>query len=529
MIMKTKVYILLILVLSSINGFSQEWQRTYGLSNTRELSFDVTESYDKGYYILGYEDEKTLLLKTDINGYLLWQKTIICEGTNMSFDLEPTSDGGLIIAGRASIFENIVDPMVMKLDSCGDKEWCLLLKTPGEMDYAIKIKEIDDGYIMLTRYNSYDPDERVHLQKLSKNGEIIWKKLYASVNDHPYLINPESNDLILTKDNGYLITGRCNSQYPNDTTGYYWMRGMLIKIDSLGNEEWIATPGINDSLIGVTFHTKEYRKNTFFTTGVYWSPGDTMFPVLYKFNGFGEEIYHKILRNITVFGNIYDSHLVGIEIDNNNLIVGDVHNYEYAGESTWGTLKLDTLGQILDYLDTPGSIDPWSMTKTHYNKFLVCSRMYEPGSTSKTDILLIKLNAELEYDTLYPGTYTYDSLCPYPIPSDTLYIDNCMVIVDMDEVPVPEEYYSKLKSIPVVPYPNPAQGKSTCALENTQHHKNSTVQCYNIFGSLIDEQQIIPGQLEAECAVSKWDSGMYVVVVRSDGKVLGESRFVVGD
>ncbi len=69
-----------------------------------------------------------------------------------------------------------------------------------------------------------------------------------------------------------------------------------------------------------------------------------------------------------------------------------------------------------------------------------------PAQQAKTDILLIKLNAELEYDTLYPGTYTYDSLCPYPIPSDTLYIDNCMVIVDMDEVPTPREYYSRQKT-----------------------------------------------------------------------------------
>ncbi len=45
----------------------------------------------------------------------------------------------------------------------------------------------------------------------------------------------------------------------------------------------------------------------------------------------------------------------------------------------------------------------------------------------------------------------------------------------------------------------------------------------------MEEQQIIPGQLEAECDVSKWDNGMYVVVVRSNGKVLGESRFVVGE
>ncbi len=94
----------------------------------------------------------------------------------------------------------------MKLDSCGDKEWCLLLQTLGNLDFGYRIKEISNGYVLLTAYNSFDPNERVHMYKLNKSGEIIWKKLYASIIEHPDIRNADSRDLIATNDNGYLIT-----------------------------------------------------------------------------------------------------------------------------------------------------------------------------------------------------------------------------------------------------------------------------------------------------------------------------------
>ncbi len=147
------------------------------------------------------------------------------------------------------------------------------------------------------------------------------------------------------------------------STGYYWLRGMLIKIDSLGNEEWISTPGISDSLTGGLENTIEFN-NYFYSIGAYWSPGDTIFPVFYKINASGEEVYHKVYRDINVFGNIYDNYFLRIEQDSNNFIVGNTHNYEYAGEGNWGTLRIDTLGHILGYQETPGSISPFSMAKT---------------------------------------------------------------------------------------------------------------------------------------------------------------------
>ncbi|MCF8235596.1 MAG: T9SS type A sorting domain-containing protein, partial [Bacteroidales bacterium] len=104
---------------------------------------------------------------------------------------------------------------------------------------------------------------------------------------------------------------------------------------------------------------------------------------------------------------------------------------------------------------------------------------------------------------------------------------DCVVWTDTEEIPTPEEYYSKLKTIPIKAYPNPANNKINFALENTDKHKNIKLECYDIFGRQLHEQKIYTGQLEAEADVSKWGKGIYVVVVKSNGKVVEKTKFVV--
>ena len=74
-----KQILIVFLILQSSFVISQKWSETYGNSYTEEYFHDVIECYDKGYLISGANDISpypNLLIKTDINGSVLWEKTI---------------------------------------------------------------------------------------------------------------------------------------------------------------------------------------------------------------------------------------------------------------------------------------------------------------------------------------------------------------------------------------------------------------------------------------------------------------------
>ncbi len=67
---------------------------------------------------------------------------------------------------------------------------------------------------------------------------------------------------------------------------------------------------------------------------------------------------------------------------------------------------------------------------TYDGKLVYASEDYQNG---KFDCYLTKLNQNLEDDTIYTRPFTYDSLCPYQIVSDTIVQDDCGLIVGIEE------------------------------------------------------------------------------------------------
>jgi hypothetical protein len=76
-------------------------------------------------------------------------------------------------------------------------------------------------------------------------------------------------------------------------------------------------------------------------------------------------------------------------------------------------------------------------------------------------------------------------------------------------------------------YPNPAKDHITFALENTEHHSNIELRCFNLLGMQQHQTTILRGQQQTSANVSAWPPGMYVVVVYSDSRPVGKGKFVV--
>ncbi len=82
----------------------------------------------------------------------------------------------------------------------------------------------------------------------------------------------------------------------------------------------------------------------------------------------------------------------------------------------WADMVIDSAGTIYKKEFRSEQTSGWTtITKTFDNKFIIgCD--WEEGN-GNMDIYLYKINENLEQDTVYPGNYTYDSLCPYQIQS----------------------------------------------------------------------------------------------------------------
>ncbi len=92
-----------------------------------------------------------------------------------------------------------------------------------------------------------------------------------------------------------------------------------------------------------------------------------------------------------------------------------------------------------------------SIVKTFDNKYAIaCSYQYPNLSY---DVYFYKVNDSLEQDTVYPGNYTYDSLCPYQIQSGVIDLTGCTVITDIKDIPWKEDYNKSKDDLEIFVFP----------------------------------------------------------------------------
>ena len=149
--------------------------------------------------------------------------------------------------------------------------------------------------------------------------------------------------------------------------------------------------------------------------------------------------------------------------------------------------------------------------------------MYNTYQNNQFDVYLTKLNYELEDDTFYTYPFQYDTLCPYPIASDTIVLDDCELIVGMEEVkPEKTEEQAVLKV-----YPNPVHSLLNIEYPKTNNECRSIISIYDIFGRKAKEIKVPKGQNEVTVDVSKWNRGIYIAVLWQNGKLIAKEKFMI--
>ncbi|MEZ5014622.1 MAG: hypothetical protein R2794_10050 [Chitinophagales bacterium] len=262
-----------------------EWAHNYGGPGT-DFCEDVACAYDGGFIAIGYVlvpggdipetfgSSDIWLVKTDIDGNLIWQKNYGGAGAEIGECIIQTSDGGYVFSGESSSIDGDVtgqhgsgDVWVVKLDADGNIQW---QKCVGgtELDHAYSIDETTDGgFIVLADSYSSDGDVDVNhgekdylLCKLDGSGNLEWAHAYGGSG------NEWAHSVKQTPDGGYIAAGYTESN-DGDVSGNHGTYDVwLIKTDSIGNLEWQKCLGGSAGDYG--YDLKIGNDNNFFVTGI---------------------------------------------------------------------------------------------------------------------------------------------------------------------------------------------------------------------------------------------------------------------
>ena len=77
-------------------------------------------------------------------------------------------------------------------------------------------------------------------------------------------------------------------------------------------------------------------------------------------------------------------------------------------------------------------------------------------------------------------------------------------------------------------YPNPVKEcEITFEFDNTEHHRNMEIKCYDLLGDLVHSEKVYRHQGMSRVSTAGWPSGMYVAIIYSNGGAVGKCKFLV--
>lgn len=179
------------------NGYSQYWERFYGVEDNNEMIFDIEETYDKGYLITALDELESSpslyrfvsLLKTDINGDILWKRTIV-KNAIYSRGCKPLSDGSSVcVSGYWDTENEMWNLMVFRIDACGNKLWCKQYIDSLNQGFQSSDIEIINNKIIfvIDRIRNNAEEDPFTLIMLSLDGNTLSEKPFVLRADYPLM------------------------------------------------------------------------------------------------------------------------------------------------------------------------------------------------------------------------------------------------------------------------------------------------------------------------------------------------------
>lgn len=190
-----------------------QWKKVFGGKNETHYGKSLAVLKD-GYIIAGSRNGDAYLLKTDLSGNPVYEKSYGGKANDSASVVKSTPDGGLIVGGSTySNGENghKLDYYVFKVKMNGEKEWekmygegdlinetindIELSKDGGYILIGSKMQPINEGYIV-----NYIPS--IYYSKINSKGNAIWEKNFGGK-----LTYEEALSVKATSDGNYILAG----------------------------------------------------------------------------------------------------------------------------------------------------------------------------------------------------------------------------------------------------------------------------------------------------------------------------------
>ncbi|KOS07246.1 hypothetical protein AM493_15280 [Flavobacterium akiainvivens] len=250
------------LIMKTDSEGTLEWQQILG-----GTGFDVAHSIhptaDGGYMVAGESTSNDgdaiagkgmsdfWVLKLTSEGTIEWQKKLGGSLNDGAWAMQPTSDGGWVVAGMTESNNLDVtgnhgmgDYWLVKLNASGNIQW---QKTYGgtSIDYGIVMAAAPDGGYLLSGFAfSNDGDVSgnhgagdMWVVKTSATGAVEWQKCLGGIS------NEVAYDVVVTQDGGYLLGGYAMSADGDLTANQGNADCWVVKLDATGTLLWQKSLG----------------------------------------------------------------------------------------------------------------------------------------------------------------------------------------------------------------------------------------------------------------------------------------------
>ena len=393
---------------------------------------------------------------------------------------------------------------LMKLDNNLDTIWKKSY-TPAYITVSLNCTQsLDNGYLLTGWvFESEEDFSDALLLKTDDFGNYQWHKTYGgNWAEH-------GTDVIQTPDGGYLIGG------------YFWKPGydhsmdaMVIKTDSLGNEEWTkyyGNPYVDDDMALVTMADDgNYLIATVYGEWIVSPDTRTGRVYLVKIDNegntiwekkIGPKMYHCNIRNIrkTNDGNIVSTGFYYQDTINEFILDGWIYKFNQEGDSIW----------MRDYYHFNNQYDVnmlYDVSPTTDNGYIAIgkARPDQGGSTNKMWIMKVD---SMGCDT--PGCATGVQVFEFPA-----FVRNELKV-----------WPNPVKDILNIEYLRPdvhpfGQGTTISDLR-------SEITVYDIFGRKVKEIYVPQNKQTITVDVGNWERGMYFMRLLIDGEEKGSTKVIV--
>lgn len=197
------------------------WEKDYGTSLSQRFRSLIRTS-DNNYVVAGVAAHEgsggdVRVMKFDIDGKIIWDKTLGGKKADWGFAVIQASDGGYALTGYTQSMGEQMNAYVAKLTPAGELEWENTYPGKGKSN-AFSICQAPDGGYAVTGWTEQEKKKSVFVFKTDKTGKLEWEKFFEGTEF-------ACGSSILPVEGEYLLSGRKSS-------------GWLAKIDSSGNLLW---------------------------------------------------------------------------------------------------------------------------------------------------------------------------------------------------------------------------------------------------------------------------------------------------